>query len=116
MKYTLEKWRAEAVRRFGDNPENWKFVCPACGRINTGREFREAGATPNDMYQTCIGRHNGNMRPASKGAKEDGKGCDWAAFGLLGTLGKGDTVVVEDGKEIDVFAFAESPGGGTPAC
>lgn len=32
-------------------------------------------------------------------------GCDWASFGLFGTLGKGDIVVDEDGSEIEVFKW-----------
>ncbi len=111
MKYTLKEWQDEGKRRFGESFEDWRFVCPACGRINIGREYKAFGADPNDIYRTCIGRHNGNMRPASAGAKNDGQGCDWAAFGLLGTLGKGNTVITEDGKSSEVFAFAEATTG-----
>jgi hypothetical protein len=99
MEYTLEQWKEEGKRRFGADIENWKFVCPKCGRVSTGKEFKDAGAEPSDMYQTCIGRHKGKLAPG---------GCDWAAFGLFGTLGKGDVVVLPDGKEKDVFAFAEN--------
>lgn len=110
MKYTLKEWRAEAENRFGSNTEAWRFVCPACGRINTGREFRELDAEPNDMYQTCIGRHNGKGAEGAKhkpGTPPPEFGCNWAAFGLLGTLGKGDVVVTDEGKEVEVFSLAE---------
>ena len=109
MRYTHDDWIAEGKRRFGDDLRNWKFVCPACGRTNTGKEFEDAGAGPNKPYSTCIGRHNG------KGANGMANhilipeyGCNWAAFGLLGTLGKGNIVVTEDGNEVDVFAFADT--------
>jgi DNA-binding transcriptional regulator YiaG len=54
--YTPEEWRAEGKRRFGEHFEDWKFKCPSCGNIASGKEFKDAGAEPNDMYQTCIGR------------------------------------------------------------
>lgn len=107
-KQTIEEWTAEGESLFGNNPVNWKFVCPACGRINTGGEFKEHGAGPNDMYQTCIGRHNGNMRPADEKARNDGQGCDWTASGLFGVLGKGRIVVTADGEEVEVFNFASN--------
>lgn len=106
IKQTLEEWTEEGKRLFGDYV-NWKFVCPACGRISTGQEFKDLGCDPNEMYQCCIGRHNGNMRPSKKA--EDGNGCDWCAFGLLRTLGKGRIVIAPDGKEIEVFDFAPVP-------
>lgn len=104
MKYTLKEWQDEGKRRFGNNVENWAFKCPACGKVSTGQEFKDAGATPNDMYQTCIGRHTGKGTPT----KDSKEGCNWAAFGLFGTLNGGDTVVAEDGKEIQVFSMAEA--------
>jgi hypothetical protein len=109
-KYTLEEWQAEGKRRFGGNFEDWKFICPACGRINTGREFKEAGAGPNAMYSTCIGRHNGKGVSGAKhkkGTPAPEHGCDWAAFGLFGTLNGGDIVVNDNDKETAVFSFAE---------
>ena len=110
IEHTLEEWRAEAIRRFGDNIGDWKFVCPACGRINTGREFIELGVEPNYMYSTCIGRHNGEGISGYEIKKSEPApkfGCDWAAFGLFKTLGKGHVVVNGDGGKVDVFAFAD---------
>ena len=90
--FTLEEWQAEGKRRYGENIEDWKFKCPHCGNIASGKEFKDAGAEPNDMYQTCIGRHT------------KGKGCDWAAFGLFDIC----KVHVKSGdKEIPVFEFGE---------
>ena len=103
MKYTREEWLAELKRRFGDDSMKWAFKCPACGKVSTVQEFKDAGATPNDAYQTCIGRHTGKGSP-TKNSKE---GCNWAAFGLFGTLSEGDTVVTEDGEEITAFSMAD---------
>lgn len=103
MKYTLKEWRAEGVKRFGKNIEDWKFICPACGKISSGKEFKNAGANSDDMYSACIGRFTGKGSPQ----KNSEDGCNWAAYGLLGTLGKGDIVKLPDGKEIEVFKMAE---------
>lgn len=105
-KQTLEEWKAEGTELFGPDVINWKFVCPACGKVSSGQEFKDAGAEPDDMYQCCIGRFNGNMRPASKETKRDGEGCDWAAFGLFGTLDSGRFVIAPSGKEVNIFDFA----------
>lgn len=66
-----DEWLADGERRFGKNLEDWKFICPHCGNIASGKEFRDAGADPSSIYCECIGRYIPN------------KGCDWAAYGLL---------------------------------
>ncbi len=63
--------------------------------MNVGREFKEAGARTDNMTQCCIGRFAAD------------KGCDWAAFGLFGTMGRGDVVIFPDGKKAEVFRMAE---------
>jgi hypothetical protein len=103
-KYTQKEWLNELRNRFGKDTKNWAFVCPACGKVSTVQEFLDAGADVNDSYQSCIGRFTGKGSP-----KEGQDGCNWAAYGLFGTCGKGDTVISEDGKEIDVFAMAPKP-------
>ena len=98
---------------FGDNIDDWAFVCPACGKISKGIEFKMAGAKQNDIYSTCIGRHNSvNATRNADGSIIKGYGCNWAAYGLLSTLGKGDIVVTENGEEVEVFKFAEKEDGG----
>ena len=100
MKYTLYEWRAEATSRFGDNPANWSFRCPKCGRDTTNREMLEAckaeGTDGRDLaYQECIGRH----LPSG--------GCNWCSYGFLKI---NDTVVIApDGREVPVFDFSPVP-------
>ena len=115
MTYTLKDWRAEGMSRFGEDPANWKFLCPVCGRVNTGYEFKLEGADANDMYRSCIGRHNGKGVDATlvkKGDDVPEYGCDWADWSetLPENIGQGNTVITYRGKEIDVFAFAEPVG------
>ena len=86
--YTVDEWQAEGERRFGKDLKNWRFKCPACGNVASGKEFFEVGEDPNAMYCECIGRHVA------------GKGCNWAAYGLFDIC-----VVHVDGKP--VFEFGE---------
>lgn len=103
MEYTHKEWLAELEKRFGRNPMRWAFTCPACGKTSTLQEFKDAGATPDDAYQTCIGRHTGKGSPT----KDSRGGCNWAAYGLLGTLDGGDVIVTDAGKRVSVFSMAE---------
>jgi hypothetical protein len=106
VKQSHEEWKAEAIQRFGENPDNWAFVCPACGHVATISNFKFLGEAADSAAQQCIGRVNSRgMKPAD--AKSNEYGCDWAAFGLFGTLGKGRTVEFPDGTTIEVFDFAE---------
>lgn len=59
--------------------------------------------TQTECYSN-IGRFTGKGIP-QKNSKD---GCNWAAYGLLGTLGKGDIVKLPDGKEVEVFKMAEA--------
>ena len=55
------------------------FICPACGGVSKD-------------YQNCD----------TKIKDKNGKECNWASYGLLGTLGKGFRCIVKDG-------FLENP-------
>jgi len=103
MKYVREEWIKELKKRFGDDKMKWAFKCPACGKVTTMQEFKNAGAKPNDSFQNCIGRFTGKGSPTTK----NHDGCNWAAYGLFGTMDKGDTVIADDGDEIQVFAMAD---------
>jgi hypothetical protein len=103
-KQPVNEWLSEAETLFGENKLDWKFECPACGHVASIGDFKEVGADPNDAYQKCIGRVNGK---GTTNQKDLGDGCNWAAFGLFGTAGKGRTVISENGKEVEVFDFAK---------
>ena len=94
-KYNIAEWQSLGEKLYGKNLKDWKFKCPACGKISSGREFKATGLSPDSMHSNCIGRYNNRAT-----------GCDWAAYGLFGTLGKGAIVVKDDGEEVEVFCFA----------
>jgi hypothetical protein len=111
---THERFIATLTERFGDSPYDWAFVCPNCGDVATGADFKAALAehphtrrdgesvtASNIMGQQCIGRTLGALSgPASKWK---GRGCDWAAGGLF----SGPTYVqVDDDHYVPSFAIA----------
>jgi hypothetical protein len=96
---TVDEWRAEASRRFGDDPLGWRFVCPVCGYIASVRDWKAVGASDGEVAYSCIGRNMDKAYDAFNGA---GLGpCNYAGGGLF----KLNPITV-DGHQ--VFAFAES--------
>jgi len=106
MTYTFDEWVAEGIQLFGEDKTQWKFQCPACGKVSTVSDFKQYTSDLNKSFQCCIGRFNGKgvSGQKCKDGVEYKDGCDWAAYGLFGTLGKGHTVIKDD-KYIEVFAF-----------
>ena len=103
-------WLAEATKRFGERGRDWRFVCPACGHEASCADFQALGVEPSRAAQECIGRvHNEQGAPGVRGKFGDAQPCNWAAFGLFGTLNGGVRVEFDDGKVVAAFAFAEPP-------
>jgi hypothetical protein len=111
---------AEATDRFGGNPLDWAFECPACGDVATGQDFSEALAqnprkergegvtvalTASDILgQECIGRTLGALGVPAK--KYKGRGCDWVAYGLFPAPW---TVELPGGGTMRCFPLAPAP-------
>lgn len=101
---SVKDWLEEGRKRFGE-VKNWRFKCPMCGKEYSVQEFMDAGGDgPNSAYQECIGRY----RHAGPPNKETGNpdGCNWCAYGLFGTAGKGRLIEAEDGMIVEAFHFA----------
>ena len=107
----VKDWMAEGKALFGDEPLDWKFVCPNCGHIQTMRDFlelREAGIykkTLQQAYYSCIGRFDTRIKEKDVGTILDRKSpCNYTLGGLFPFC---KTVVIdEEGKENLVFEFA----------
>ena len=101
---TKEEWIGKGKQLFGDNFEEWRFVCPGCGHIQSVGDFRifkDRGATPESAREECIGRYTGGR---SWMLGEGGSPCDYAGYGLL----RISPVEVVDGEEVfHCFAFDE---------
>jgi len=88
-----EEWHKQLIARFGENYLDWKFQCPACGNIQSLRDFLEYKivSAEDKVYYKCIGRY------------VKGIGCNWTLGGLL----KINTLtVIKDGIPTPVFEMA----------
>lgn len=101
IKMTEQEWRDEAVRRFGPDEMQWRFVCPSCGHVASVQDWKDVGATEGEVAFSCVGRH---MENAKQMCQRPGP-CNYAGGGLIGL--NPVSITREDGKETRVFAFAE---------
>ena len=105
----VKDWQNEGRRLFGNDVRKWRFVCPMCGKEYSVGEFMEAGGDgPNSAYQECIGRYL-HAGPPDK-EKGNPNGCNWCAYGLFGTAGKGRLIEADDGTIVEAFHFAGKGG------
>lgn len=88
----IENFRDELTRKFGPSELDWKFRCPVCGIVQSGRDFQEIGEDPNNAYRNCIGRY------------KKGIGCNYSLGGLL-VLSK-KRVLTENFRIVPVFEVA----------
>ncbi len=99
---SADEWRAEAVRRFGPDPMDWRFVCPSCGYEALVSDWKAVGAKEGEIAFSCIGRH---MKTSREAFGEKGRGpCNYAGGGLFAI----NPVSIE-GRKFNVFAFASKP-------
>lgn len=108
---TIEDWRAEAIRRFGERHDDWAFECPICfhvAKVGDFRQYKDRGATRESATCECIGRYRPERKLAFGASSVAGNGpCDYAGYGLFKMSPV--RIVVGDGgtnKEIHCFAFA----------
>lgn len=99
LKYA--EWRAEGMKRFGQDEMKWRFRCPCCGHIATGEDYEAAGAPQNAIGFSCIGRWIGAKRQ-SLGGRGPGP-CDYAGGGLFRL---GPVEVEHLGDRVRMFEFA----------
>lgn len=121
---THEQFISTLTERFGDSPADWAFVCPSCGDVATGNDFKTALAehpraardgepftADRLMGQECIGRTLGALTIArevwdARRAAGEVRGCDWVAFGFIpGPL----QVELPDHRVVRSFEIAPAP-------
>lgn len=77
MKIDLGDWLAKGRELFGDNVEIWRFMCAACGNVQS--------------IESCL-KHNPDLKPekirewihfSCEGRRTPGHGCDWSLGGFL---------------------------------
>ncbi len=95
---TEVEWKQRGEALFGLDMMQWRFVCPACGHVQSTQDYKDAGAPPEAVAVSCVGRYQETCR---KAFGEDGPGpCNYAGGGLF-RLNPVDV----DGQR--VFAFAK---------
>lgn len=82
---TRDEWEKEGTELFGPDLMQWRFVCPACGHRQTVQDYKDAGAPPEAVAFSCVGRYlSKKKRVFSLDGIEQEKGpCDYAGGGLL---------------------------------
>ncbi len=112
---TQEEFLEEAKRRFGPNVRNWKFVCPACGTVQSVQQLLDAviesGGKKEEVHgyigYSCIGRFTGQgdagISAHSKKQPWD-KGCNWTLGGLMWIHEL--EVIMPDGHKRPTFELA----------
>lgn len=97
---SAEEWRAEARRLFGDDPMQWRFVCPSCGHVASVADWKAAGASEREVAFSCVGRHLEHRREIF----EKPGPCNYAGGGLLRL--NPVSVLTGKGESVNVFEFA----------
>lgn len=101
IKMTYEEWVDKAKELFGDDPMQWKFVCPSCGHVTSVQDWADAGADEGEVAFSCVGRALGSQKRLG----EKPGPCNYAGGGLFGL--NPVHVEFEDGGVQQTFAFAE---------
>ena len=102
---TLAEWIAEGVTKFGPDRTKWVFVCPSCGHLATQMDWLEAGAPPNTVAFSCIGRYLPDAGAEQRTFKQNGGPCNYAGGGLLRL--NPTLISMPDGAQVNLFAFAD---------
>jgi hypothetical protein len=112
---TQQEWLAEGKRRFGTDLNDWRFQCVSCREVYSGADFAARGVDAAKAAQGCIGRVAGGReainlfgfhksRPTAPG----GRGCDYAAFGLIPLPGLVAVEMPDGTGPILAMPFAEA--------
>ena len=108
---SVSEWHEIAIGLFGENAREWRFICPVCHTVQSGKDFIEAGVskedTQNSLAIECIGRwlpRDKTQKAFGDGKIKKGKACDYTGRGLfkLNPI----AVLCEDSTVLNVFEFA----------
>lgn len=88
--------------RFGEDDEDWKFVCPSCGHVQSVADFKAIGVDGNKAYYECISRYK------YIDGKTNKKPCKYTLCGLI--VLDHDTVINNEFLPVNVFKMADVPG------
>lgn len=95
-------WLKELRSRFGEDDEDWKFVCPSCGHVQSVADFNAIGVDGNKAYYECISRYK------NIDGKNNKKACKYTLCGLF--VLDHDMVINNEFLPVNVFKMADVPG------
>ncbi len=79
MRVTVAEWNAKGRELFGDNVNQWSFVCPSCGHLQTRQDWLDVGLSPRQVDHrigfTCIGRWLDPIKSVHAFEPSAGFGC-----------------------------------------
>lgn len=90
----------------GRIPGNGNSGARLAAMNRASRIFWILGQTQTALTRAVLAAVQGKDPPV----EGDSSGCNWAAYGFFGTMGKGRIVIADDGEEVEVFSFAEEEG------
>lgn len=74
---TRKEWEVEGRRLFGPDIMRWRFVCPACGTVQSVQDYKDAGAPSSVVAFSCVGRYIKEHRRAFGGKPVAPEPCDY---------------------------------------
>lgn len=91
IKLSLCAWQKRGAELYGPNVADWEFKCPSCGQVQTGNDWKAAGAPLRDIDRmlafSCIGRVYLRENPDADVVEfmepSRGFGCNYAGHGLF---------------------------------
>ncbi|MFA5922348.1 MAG: VVA0879 family protein [Methylococcaceae bacterium] len=82
-KTTIHAYYDEAIALFGENTQNWKFVCPVCGHITSVADYQDAGAPEGAIAFSCVGRWTSATQTIFDDSSDKTGPCDYSGGGLF---------------------------------
>ena len=107
----LDIWQAQGVQLFGTDVNEWSYVCPACGHIQTRKDFLDLGMSPRQVDErvgfSCIGRWLARGDQLATGFDPSkGYGCDYSG-GRSPNISP-ITITISPGEERPTFGWNRS--------
>lgn len=96
---SLEQWEQLGEEHYGEDRDQWEFVCPLCGHVQTVEGIMERKSDYLDLddvrrwvFENCEGRFNEEIK------------CEWT----LGWISEECGLIIKDGDDTKrMFAFPD---------
>lgn len=106
---SLACWQKLGESLFGPDVDQWRFICPSCGHIQTRADWRKLGMNHRliDMLLgfSCIGRWLNPLRAVEFGELSEGYGCMYHGHQRRNI--SPTVVIISPGEERPTFGFAK---------